>query len=422
MKPLYRLIIVLIVFPLSLKAQEYKERIGDFIYGLSAGFNYSSLYLDSERKKSTARPFIGLYGSYLIRENWRLKGNGLLAIKASELSAQNNIRQIGFDLSAYPQYKWDDLYFNLGLNLDVPVSSGIQSVGSGSTKVIDKDKRETYQLNKTQLNFLLGFEIQIVDNWKLGANFILPARSNHQRNFQLSLNFQINKRPPRAESARKIRNRIAKRQIKQLKNGALLVRLKTSIPKIKALKKVGFVERAKKTKKEQKTENLSLMQAMKAYYDFSELRFFYSYHSKNVRQNKFEGIFLNDSLEEDSSIVLHNKKNIFTAEFAQLEEDTSKFFSHYEWVQTGHFAFVKRPVFYGGGGHTFMALVIKDDEFNQLHRPFPYYSRAAYLARKEHPGHGFFFLPVFLFSPGSIKETVINFNQKLHRFYEKNYD
>lgn len=403
----------------SLAAQESKVQTGDILYNINAGFNYSKIHLENREVDQLARPFLGLNGSLLLSEKWRMNSSALVSMKASKINSTNNIQQLGFNFLLYPQYKWDDFYFNGGLIVDVPFNSRLQSSSGSGSSALNTIVKEEIPSPKTQLNILLGFEFKVVENWKLAANFHLPSRQGNSRNFQLSVIYQINKRAAKPENARKIRKRITTRQIRQLKNGALLVRLKTSIPKIEAMKKMGMAQEAEEVAKNQKIENFSLMKSMKAYYDFSEVRFFYSYDSKKVRKGRFKGIFLNDSLKVDSNIVLRNKKNIFTAEFALLEQDTSKFFSHYEWVQTGHFAFVREPRYYGGGGNTFMALVLRDQDFKQLHRPFPYYSRALFKAMKDHPGHGFFYFPVRFFSSGSYRECIQNLNEKLWRFYEK---
>tara|TARA_R110002072_G_scaffold116482_1_gene246967 strand:+ start:315 stop:1577 length:1263 start_codon:yes stop_codon:yes gene_type:complete len=400
-------------------AQENNFQTGDFIYGLSSGFNYTSLNIEQQNLSPTARPFMGLYGNYYVAEKWSLAGSGLLSAKASSYSIQTNIQQVGLDFNFFTQYKLDDLYFNSGFSLELPMRRSTNSV-TKNLSANNQPEQSVVKNPKTQLNFLVGMEIQIVENWRLGANFILPIKEYNNRNFQLSVQYQINNNTNKPESERRIRKRITGKQIRNLRDGALLVRLKTSQPKIDALERLGFAQEAEEVRKQQRTENRSLMKTMKAYYNFSEVRFFYSNRSKAVRREKFDGIFVNDSLVEDSSIVLHNKKNIFTAEFAKLEEDTAKYFSHYEWRITGNFAMMRVPVYYGPGGHTFLALVVKDHNFKQLHRPFPFYSRAAFVAKKQHPDHGFFYLPINFFSPNSYKECVENLNNKLHRFYQKN--
>jgi hypothetical protein len=236
----------------------------------------------------------------------------------------------------------------------------------------------------------------------------------------LTLTYQVSHRAAKKESARRIRKRIAGRQIQQLRDGALLVRLKTSEPTIRAMKSKGMHYEAGQTQKQQRMENIALVRAFEQFYTFSELRFFMSHDSKKVKANEFEGIFVNDSLEVDSNLFLRNKKHIFIAEYADIEPDTAVIFSHYEWESTGDFAMVQVPMFYGGGGNSFMALVIRDEEFEQLHRPFPYYSRALFKAMQDNPGHGVFFLPASLFSPMTPAETVKNLNDKLYRYWDKN--
>lgn len=98
--------------------------------------------------------------------------------------------------------------------------------------------------------------------------------------------------------------------IRQLKDGALLVRLISDRKKIEALeqqskaypndKKIaGKLEKAKVDRNE---FNLNWIAELKANYYFSKLYFFYDYDSKLVNSNVRSGYFLNDNLDVDKEI------------------------------------------------------------------------------------------------------------------------
>lgn len=413
-------IVFLFVFcNLNSVAQEKKIEAGDFLSSLQGGFNYSRLNLSDIQLRQVARPFVGLRTAYVLGEKWHLNAAGMFSMKASEIRAQRGIQQIGFDFHLYPQFRWDDLYFNAGLIYDFPINSGFYALGNSGMQSLSI-VRSDYASPEAHLSILLGIEFKLMENWTLGTSFYIPQSQRGTNNLQFTISYRFSHRGANKESARRIRKRIAARQIRDLRDGALLVRLKTSMPTVNAMRSKGWENEAKQVEKQQRLENIALIQAFHRFYSFSEVRFFMSYNSKKILEREFEGVFVNDSLEEDSSIILRNQKNIFIAEYADLEPDTAVFFSHYEWVQTADFSMVQVPRFYNSGVNSFMALVIRDDNFEQLHKPFPYYSRALYKSMQDNKGHGIFFFPVSLFSPMSPAECVKNLNDKLYRFLEKN--
>ena len=401
-----------------LQAQEPLWEEGKFLIGVNLGANYSKLDIRDNRLSSGARPFSGVDATYVLNRRLGLKGAGFFSMKSSVFSSTVSLQQTGIDLQLYPQYKIDDLFLNAGLAVDFPINRNLQYRGSGGSEGTRIDDAIAEERSR-QLNLLMGFELKLMPSWRMTANFILPAFNSQSRNFQLGLSYRINQPRTNKESPRKIRKRITARQIKSLKDGALLVRLKTAKPTIEALKRKGLFYKAREKERQQRIENISLIKAFKSRYRFSEVRFFTSDKSWKVRQGNYEGIFVNDSIQVDSNIILRNKKHIYTAEFDLIEPDTSTFFSHYRWVPTGNFSAVQVPVFYGGGGNTFMSLVIKDQQFRQLYRPFPYYSRALFKAMEDHPDHGIFYFPLKLFSPMNYLDCVGNLDRKLWRFHEK---
>lgn len=396
---------------------EIQVRPGDFLYGFGLGMNYSYLEINEASKiKPLARPFIGLTASYSHSYRWRTNASGLFSMRSSLADDFRVINQLGTEIQLYQQYKIDDLYLNFGLQSFLVFNNSSRLRGNSNFRF--QEEQIDYSYPSSQLNPMIGFEFKLMDNWRF-QTFYSQSLNGTNRNWQIGLSYRINKRNPPGESERSRRKRVAKRQIKELRDGALLVRLKTAKPTINAMRSKGFNRWAERTEKDQRIENLSIVNAFRNAYNFSELKFFYSHDSRKVRNGEFEGIFLNDSLEVDSNILLRNPENVFTCELTNIEQDTAQYFSHYELVQTGNFAFVQVPRFYGAGGNTFYSFVVKDQDFNQLSRPFPYYSRALFKSLKEHPGHGIFYLPLKLFFSDTPKGSVENLNRKLYKYWEK---
>jgi len=165
----------------------------------------------------------------------------------------------------------------------------------------------------------------------------------------------------------------AKAQINQLLEGALLVRLQTKNKSITALREKGNDKLADKIEAEQRKYNLEIASAFKTLFDFCPVYFFYSDDSQKIRERQFDQVvFLSESLLPDTEIKL-TKDYFLTAEFGTIE-----------------------------GENAFGALIIKDDQFKELERPFPYYVRT------------FESLPIVR---RSVYKTVLMMNAKLHEFY-----
>jgi len=191
----------------------------------------------------------------------------------------------------------------------------------------------------------------------------------------------------------------AANHITQLRKGVLLVRLSQKNNTINAMRKAGKTELADKTVHDNWLRNKEIIAAFRGYFDFCPVYFFYSEYSTSVSKNLLTNVvFLNENLEADSSIKVSNSI-IYVAEFASTESDT-KHYAKSEYFDEGE----KKSTNYGGSELTFTALIIKDQKFKQLRKPFPYYVREF----KE--------LPI----ERSVKNTVIKMDQKLSQFYEVN--
>ena len=177
----------------------------------------------------------------------------------------------------------------------------------------------------------------------------------------------------------------ASNNIRNMRKGALLVRLKTRQNTIDAFKKKGYVKLAKQVEEKQKVRNKKMMKAFQKHFDFCKVYFFYSNDSEKILKENWEGIFLNENLEQDASISV-NEEFIFTADVGFLKR------THLEEPETKS---------HSNTGMSDNILVIKDSEFSQLRRPFPYYIKVSdrYMERK-----------------------VAKLNTRLHRYHQYWYN
>ena len=270
---------------------------------------------------------------------------------------------------------------------------------------------------------VIGVDFKLTNNLSMMINqSLLVYSSNYDSNTQFTLRYHFGaKNKPQAPSYRKVKRSRSKAQIQELKEGVLLVRLKTSQPKIDALRKVGFEKKASKVEQYQLEQNKAILNAFKEKYDFSKVQFFYSYNSNNIRKGTFNGIFLNENLEVDSSIIIDSSTYIYTAELANIEQDTAKFLYDYHSSVDGNFTEKRTPMYYGGTNLSFKSIVVKDNQFNQLCRPFPYYSRYIGESIRRYPEQVLFFGAIIipLISSYTLDQSVEKLNKKLYKYHNK---
>ena len=197
---------------------------------------------------------------------------------------------------------------------------------------------------------------------------------------------------------KQMKREMAKKSINELKNGVLLVQLKTKHKSIEALKKRGFIQRAEKIRKEQEEDNRNIIKGFNEYYDFSPVYFFYSNDKKKVENHQFDSVqFITlDSntlmnLPDTSSIYRKlDTANYYIAEFGtnNYSNSTLRYLPNFDDQYDR--------------GLEFEALLIKNKDYLQLSHPFPYYV-------KTNEG----------IKVGDLKrwETIKKMNQKLHYFY-----
>jgi hypothetical protein len=227
-----------------------------------------------------------------------------------------------------------------------------------------------------EYDLFAGIHLNIQDNFNIGFRYYFPYRDYHFQNIQLIASIPISKNPFEKKWMKTYKQQIGK-SLSCMKE-PLLVRLKTYNQVISSLEKAGNKKRAQQLREETNRDNKKTIAAFREYYRFSEVYFFYSSNSENVRAGVLEDIFLNDNLELDTSIHC-SKETFYIAEISSLQADDI-----------------------GQTSTGIEALVIKDDQFVQLKRPFPFYVK-----RDE-----------FFLGSRSIEEMVVRLNFNLHEYFK----
>ncbi len=135
----------------------------------------------------------------------------------------------------------------------------------------------------------------------------------------------------------------AKEDLQQLKNGTLLVRLKTNEASISALEAQGREKEAERMKERLYQENKEILLSFTNAFDFCKVYFFYAPSSEDIRKGNFEGHVFNAQ-----RIPVHPDSlagTIYTAEFSETENLGIK------------------------------GLIVMDGNLFPLKSPFPFYQR-----------------------------------------------
>jgi hypothetical protein len=163
----------------------------------------------------------------------------------------------------------------------------------------------------------------------------------------------------------------AKEDLLQLKQGTLLVRLKTSQAAIAALESRGRNKEAERIKERLYRENKEILLSFTNAFDFCNVYFFYAPSSEKIRNKEFEGyVFSANRLPVPADSI---KGPIYTAEFSETENLGIK------------------------------GLILMDENMFPLKAPFPFYQRK-YTA-----------LGLVAHSKGKMVEL---FNKRLHSTYK----
>ena len=405
-----RIIFVALLFVTSILA--YSQQIDSskkkiIIYGITAGINYSKFKKDSFNYK--AEPVVGFLGKYKLSDKIRLKGVALFARKgATSSTSYIKLQNSYIELNLISQFRIvTDLFIHTGLSYSYLLAS--------KKIVYDGDKwngatKANINGYYSEVNFLAGVELKLQKKWSIELCYYIPCSKNNIQNFKLSLNYYFSNKISKSVNSRRINRDLSKVQINNLKQGTLLVRMNNSEKAINSLLSEG--------KNQREEENKQIIMAFKEKFLFSKVAFFNSKDSEKIVKRKFENLFLNENLEIENSIIIDSTKSIFIAEFGALTRDSVNYLTHYGYEQNKPLS--KRIIKendLSSFGKELITLIIKDNKFNQLNSPFPYYTRNKDYSFNNNTEQ------IKIDSASiqlSLNKTVERMNLKLFKFYKKN--
>ncbi|MFC5269362.1 hypothetical protein [Adhaeribacter terreus] len=202
---------------------------------------------------------------------------------------------------------------------------------------------------------------------------LLSAHTFAQQNPPVNKKDALNTQPEMEETIRKSHRPAGKKKevipsevqarthIQNLKNGVLLVRLRTSEKAIISLEKAGNEQMAATLRRRQEAENKRLIAAFQQHFKFCPVYFFLSSYSDKIKSGDYKGSFVNENLELTAAPEIADR-NYYVAEITDLEQ----YRPEPDDLNSSNNAEV-----------SFKALVVRDNDFHQLNKPFPYFIKAS---------------------------------------------
>lgn len=193
----------------------------------------------------------------------------------------------------------------------------------------------------------------------LSLGFALGTKAQAENNFDRNT-FDY-KDPEQFKNYNKRSKVLAYWQINELKEGALIIRLRNNRLLIEELNKSGKKELAKQKLMEQYAMNKNTMLAYLDNLTFCKVYFIYSNSSDSLLNGIRKGIFLDTNLNIDPEIEMKEK-------FYLVAERDYGYNSTIGFVKEDSAKYVKEE----GTAVRMMAVVLKNKYYHQLKAPFPY--------------------------------------------------
>ena len=387
---------------------------------LHTGLNFTTFRSDTNQFYTGTRPFIGTSVHYHVWKIIEIIGTADYSLKSSStVRPYKKTENQYFEFGIFPGIQIiPDFRIHAGISYARILKSNEIINNGNSWKGIEKIEIADYP---SELNVVAGAALQLMDNMDLVVNYTIPTSNSTTTNLQLGVSFALTHRTDKPQSYRRKKIEASRNQIKRLKSGVLLIRLRTSTNTINALRQAGKNDKADKLQVKQEAENKKIINAFKNYFSFCDVRFFSSNHSQLVKEKQFNHIFLNDSLAIDTSIKLDAQVPFLVAEFGYIEPDTNKIFSHYAYEPAENGNLKKTAKHYSTSTEIdFYALRIMDENFIQLNKPFPYYTRTTDKTVQLHESSFLLVRPTgSIFLPRTYEKTVARMSSKLEKFYYK---
>ena len=417
-----KVIIVWFLFlSFTASAQLYQPNdFNKFKMGIILGLNYSKFSVPEIEFQYGTMPLIGIFVKKQFAKGLHYRATFNYSNKSSKIgSSTDKIENHYAEFSFMPQYEiFEGIYINGGISMSGLVKSYMVVLDGNSGSGRD---RTDYTGFNSEINLLAGVEFDLSENVDIAFNYIIPTLDLNTTSFQMSIGIDLLYEKP-SVSYTVVKDVKSESQILALKKGVLLIHLNDSKRVLDKMEEYGENKKAVQLREYNRLHNMAISSSFRNDFNFCEVRFFYSSDSKNIYEAKFENVFLNDSLEIDSSICVKLNTPVFIAEFCNIDQDTVKNFSHLSYEPNSNFSLKKTKNYYNESDFGFYALIIKDHSFVQLNSPFPYYVRNSRVPYNKSIRQLLFLPHAYPSKLGkSVTKSVQILNSNLFDFYFRTY-
>lgn len=219
-------------------------------------------------------------------------------------------------------------------------------------------------------------DIQIDELSTIIFRYGIPTASVPLKHIQIGIRINIDgySKSERVKASEK-KQQTARIQAEMLRNGVLLVRLRSMRSSIEAMESHGMMQDAAALRETTHRENLQLIQAF-GKYSFSKVYFFYDYHSDLVRAGKLDSILLDNHLQPvtPDTVIQH----LFIAAVGNYASPDRSYHAMHDpqYLKENKIAHDSSAAYiqYSHQASRIGGIVIMDHTFEPLPEPFPVFT------------------------------------------------
>lgn len=370
---------------------EPESKENNLAKGFNLGLSISELVtdgdsLDNVQADHLIRPTFGIYRDLWKWGKFSMRGGVNYGLRGARINGgryRNMLHYLDAPVNfRYELFSFLDIYAGAKPSFRFLAHQYDNEKSSTLSNYEDLPNSHNYDLNisggiEMEINEYLGMFF----NYSRGLNAVNEDDSEglFHSTFELGFNIDLSDRTFTSLFVDEA-DTMARHHIAQLSDGILLVRLQDREGTIRELEEREMFEEIEELKQRTETTNRKIIDAFEHYFDFTEVMFFYSSNSNEIKVRNFDNVFPADDEEENGNYLIGDKP-FYIAEFGSVDQN------------------------HGIG--SLEGLIIKNEYFASLRRPFPFYVMENQPASQQER---------------TIDEMVEIMNERLHDYYQQHHE
>jgi hypothetical protein len=370
----------LIILPLLTasvsEAQIFERWQQDIVqqYGIIAGIGSSGFTSDSSGYTPSALPYAGGFVSWEFRRQVELQWWVQFTMNGSNHEA--------------PYWRLRYHYLSQGVSLHFRLLGFLQ-LGAGYGFHIDRGGRKITLSGASSSGLIReqapgkGSYSQAVgsamifmsDNLNLTFNYGIPFTEVPFTRFEVGIRYRINNLTDPAAATVLIKRGVARQHAQDLRDGMLLVRLKSMRSSIVLMEEHGMMEEAEQLRARTQRENEELIRAF-GRYNFSKVYFYYDYHTALVMEGSLDSVLLNSQFQ--AVLPDTHAMTVYTAYLGGYASPDTLYHTRHnpQYLQESGIAPDSTAAYvkYVSHSNRIGGIVITDRELAPLPKPFPVFT------------------------------------------------